>query len=50
MRDLRIYHADDLDKCSFQVLCEMADLIEGLVGRPERSVRLIVGEAMHKVG
>lgn len=40
MRDLRRYHGDDLDEDDFQVLCEMADLIDELIERPARTVRL----------
>jgi hypothetical protein len=40
MCDLRRYHADQLDAHGFQALCEMADLIDELVGRPVRTVRL----------
>ncbi|MBC8746537.1 hypothetical protein OKW43_007246 [Paraburkholderia sp. WC7.3g] len=45
MRDLRRHHADQLDERGFRTLCEMADLIDELVGRPARTVRLVrVGE------
>jgi hypothetical protein len=40
MRDLRRYHADHLDDDDFQTLCEMADLIDELIERPARTVRL----------
>jgi hypothetical protein len=45
MRDLRRYHADQLDDDDFQVLCEMADLLDELGERPAHTVRLIdIGE------
>ncbi len=45
MRDLRRHHADQLDAYGFQALCEMADLIDELVERPARTVRMMaVGE------
>ncbi|KAA1009706.1 hypothetical protein FVF58_20620 [Paraburkholderia panacisoli] len=45
MRDLRRYHADQLDDNDFQVLCEMADLLDELSEQPARTVRLIdIGE------
>lgn len=40
MHDLRRYHADHLDDDDFQVLCEMADLIDELIERPARTVKL----------
>ncbi|MBN3759612.1 hypothetical protein [Burkholderia sp. Ac-20365] len=49
MCDLRRYHADQLDGEGFQALCEMADLIEELVGRPARTVRLKVFGEMPEV-
>lgn len=42
MRDLQRYHGDQLDDEAFQALCEMAALIDELVGRPARTVRLMV--------
>ncbi|MGF6652731.1 hypothetical protein OKW34_003320 [Paraburkholderia youngii] len=41
MRDLRLYHVDQLDESEFQALCELADLIDELIERPAqiRSVR-----------
>ena len=51
MRDLRRHHGDQLDKYSFQALCEMADLIEELVQRPARNVRpMVFGDATGKLG
>ncbi|MPW18778.1 MULTISPECIES: hypothetical protein [Paraburkholderia] len=45
MRDLRRRHADQLDAYGFHAQCEMADLIDELVERPARTVRLMaVGE------
>ncbi|MEX3937709.1 hypothetical protein AB4Y32_39385 [Paraburkholderia phymatum] len=45
IRDLRRHHADPLDAYSFHALCETADLIDELVERPARTVRLMaVGE------
>lgn len=41
MRDLRRYHVDQLDEYGFQSLCEMADLIDELIERPARTVRLM---------
>lgn len=40
MRDLRRYHADQLERDHFRVLCEMADLLDELSERPARTVRL----------
>jgi hypothetical protein len=34
MRDLRRHHSEQLDQYSFQVLSEMADLIDDLTERP----------------
>ncbi|WP_027802365.1 hypothetical protein [Paraburkholderia dilworthii] len=46
MHDLRRYHADQMDDRCFQTLCEMADLLDELIGHPARAVRLVtVGEA-----
>ncbi|APA89646.1 hypothetical protein BJG93_29620 (plasmid) [Paraburkholderia sprentiae WSM5005] len=46
MHDLRRYHADQMDGSGFQTLCEMADLLDELIGHPARAVRLVaVGEA-----
>ncbi|MCO4883325.1 hypothetical protein VOI32_21920 [Paraburkholderia caribensis] len=51
MCDLRRYHPDQLDAHGFQVLCEMADLIDELVGRPVGTARLRVpGELPEPAG
>jgi hypothetical protein len=51
MCDLRRYHADQLDDEAFDALCEMGDLIDELMGRPVRSVRLgVTGEVPEVAG
>jgi hypothetical protein len=48
--DLRRHHADQIDAHDFRSLCEIANLIEDLVGRPVRTVSLMAnGEAEHWV-
>ncbi|SAL62972.1 hypothetical protein AWB74_03287 [Caballeronia arvi] len=39
MRDLRRYHGEQLDKWTFQALCDMADLIDELNGHRARPMR-----------
>lgn len=51
MRDLRRYHAGQLDKEAFQALCDIAELIDDLIGPPVRTVRLmVVGEISETYG
>ncbi|MEX3969912.1 hypothetical protein [Paraburkholderia caribensis] len=51
LRELRRNHADRLDGADFQALCDMADLIDKLVGRPSRTVSLkALGEMPETTG
>ncbi|MBP0588193.1 hypothetical protein J8I87_00310 [Paraburkholderia sp. LEh10] len=51
MRDLQRYHGDQLGDEAFHALCEMAALIDELLGRPARTVRLTApGEVPETIG
>ncbi|CAB3806357.1 hypothetical protein LMG28614_06378 [Paraburkholderia ultramafica] len=51
MHELRRHHADLLDTDAFQTLCQMADLIDDLAGRPIESVKPIaVGRGRGQCG
>lgn len=51
MHELRRHHADQLDASGFQTLCQMADLIDDLVGRATESATLIaVGRGREQCG
>jgi hypothetical protein len=41
LHNLRRYHAGQLDEYGFQALCEIADLLDDLIERPARTVRLV---------
>jgi hypothetical protein len=42
MRDLRRYHGEQLNKWTFQALCDMADLIDELIEHRARTMRRMV--------
>jgi hypothetical protein len=51
MQELRRHHADQLDAYGFQTLCQMADLIEDLIGRAAESARFIaIGRGREQCG